>query len=157
MPARRGCVESVFLPSSTRIMPSRSSQPVQKSLFEPVVLDRAQTRRVTDEAVERNASRLEDEWRDTVWDMLDTLTRAHGQGWRFTIDAVWEALGKIPASRAASSRMGPIMREYAATGQIALTGHTRPSQRPKTHGKPQREWVVIQIPTNGHVADEVPF
>ena len=111
--------------------------------FEPVVLDRAATKAATDDAVDRNARRIDDVWHGCVWAALDVVCGTVGPGGRFIIDAVWELLGEIPVSRAASSRIGPIMREYAATGRIVITGDTRPSRRPKTHGKPQREWKVV--------------
>jgi hypothetical protein len=111
--------------------------------FEDVVLDRAATRVATDAAVEQSAMRVGDVFRDCVWLALDRICVLLGPGGRFIIDAVWDTIGTIPRNRAESSRIGPIMREYAATGRIVPTGDHRPSARPRTHGKPQREWRVM--------------
>lgn len=111
--------------------------------FEDVVLDRAATQAVTDDAIERNESHLDAVWAGQVVKVLNALVDRLGPGATFTIDHVWEALGEIPTHRADSSRIGPIMRQYAGFGRIVCTDRTRPSQRPKTHGKPQREWRIV--------------
>lgn len=108
--------------------------PPHPSLIQPEM-----TRAVTEDAIYR-ATFLTDEHRKQEY--FEAIVEAARKYPRFIIDQVWEFLGAVgDTERDDGSGMGPIMIVAAKAGIIErVPGETRPSQRPLTHGKPQRLW-----------------
>ena len=105
----------------------------------PSLLQPEETKRVTEDAIYR-ATFLTDEQRKQEY--FEAIVDAARKYSYLTIDQVWEVRGTVGDSeRDNGSGMGPIMGVASRAGVIErVKGETRPSQRPLTHGKPERLW-----------------
>lgn len=105
----------------------------------PSLLQPELTRAVTEDAIYR-ATFLTDEQRKQEY--FEAIVEAARKHLYLTIDQVWDVLGIVGDNeRDNGSGMGPIMGVASRAYVIErVPGETRPSQRPRTHGKPQRLW-----------------
>jgi hypothetical protein len=97
--------------------------------------DRAESHRLTEDAIQMVDSILPDSYRARYREAVISCARAHEE---FMVDHVWDYLeGPLwPESRV----MGPIMREVASDGFIESTGRIEKSTLPQCHGNGRTVW-----------------
>lgn len=103
------------------------------------MLQPAVTRAVTEDAIYRATFLTDEQTKQAYFEAIVEAARKYPF---FIIDQVWEFLGIVGDNqRDDGSGMGPIMLVAANAGVIErVKGQFRPSQRPLTHGKPERLW-----------------
>jgi hypothetical protein len=72
---------------------------------------------------------------------IEKAVKAAAEMWdQFTTDQVWTQLAQHKLPKFEPRLLGPVMRDMAARGYIAMTEEYENSQRRACHGRPLRIW-----------------